>query len=84
MHYFSEDLPYPKKILYSEGDIALYSHPFYLHTVTIVRQVEKCLDEVEAAPGEDLLVLEVWLHLEDLCCGGVTLLLSEAENVRIS
>ena len=56
----------------------------YLHAVTIVRQVKECLNEVEASPGEDLLVLEVRLHLEDLCGGGVTLLLSEAEDVRIS
>ena len=51
--------------------------------MTIVRQVEKCLNEVEASPGEDLLVLKVGLHLEDLRGGGVTLLLSKTENVGV-
>ena len=56
---------------------------FYLLTVSIVRHIEKGLDEVKAAPGEDLLVFEVGLHFEDLRGGCVTCLLGEAEYVWV-
>lgn len=52
--------------------------------MTIVGQVEQGLDQVEASPCCYVLVVKVWLHLQNLCCGGMALLLGKAKHIRIS
>jgi len=41
----------------------------HLQGVAVVGEVEQGLDQVQAPPGRDLLVVEVWLDLKDLCGG---------------